>query len=63
MPTPRKIKRNKDLIKKRRAGWSYRQLAKYFNIDVRAAWEICQRDLYKKCWVFHNLALVLLLRY
>jgi len=49
MPTPRKIKRNKDLIKKRRAGWSYRQLAKYFNIDVRAAWEICQRDLYKKC--------------
>lgn len=45
---PRKIERNNDIVEKRKQGWTYTRLSNYFNIDLRAVWEICQRDLYKK---------------
>jgi Mor family transcriptional regulator len=38
--------RNKDIYNKRLEGWSYRKLSRYFNIDVRAVFDIVKR--YKK---------------
>ncbi len=40
-----KIKRNKKLVQLRnKKGLSFRELARFFNIDVKTAWEIYQRD-------------------
>jgi Mor family transcriptional regulator len=44
MGRKRKNKRNEELVKKRKAGWSYGELAEHYRIDKRAAWEIYQRD-------------------
>jgi Mor family transcriptional regulator len=43
MPYPRKEQRNKELVKKRKEGWTFRQLAQHYHIDVRAVWEIYQK--------------------
>jgi len=50
MPRPRKEERNIDIIKKKNAGWTFRAIADYFNIDVRAVWEIYHKykDEYAK---------------
>ncbi len=44
MAYPAKTQRNKEIVKKRKAGWTFRQLASYYNIDVRAVHEIYQRE-------------------
>lgn len=47
MPTPFKVERNKQLVmlrKKNPEKYTFRELAKIFKIDVRAVWEIYQRD-------------------
>ncbi len=41
---PPKVERNALLAKMRDDGKSFRDLAKYFNIDVRAVWEIYKRE-------------------
>ena len=38
-----KTQRNKKIIQLRKKGVSYRQLAKLFNIDVRAVFDIVKR--------------------
>lgn len=48
MPQIMKTERNQDIVFKRKSGWTYTRLSKHFNIDIRAVWEICQRDLYNK---------------
>ena len=45
MAYPKKEERNKDLVKKRKQGWSYRKLAIHFNLDVKTIYEILQREL------------------
>jgi len=37
-------KRNIDLVRKRRNGWTFRELARFFNISVSTAHEIYRRD-------------------
>ncbi|MBI5793727.1 hypothetical protein HZA87_01380 [Candidatus Uhrbacteria bacterium] len=44
MANPPKQERNDMLVKLKNEGWSFRQLADFFNIDVRAAWEIYERE-------------------
>ena len=44
---PAKKERNKELVLKRLSNpkrWSFRRLGRFFNMDVRAAWDIFQRD-------------------
>jgi hypothetical protein len=45
MAYPKKAKRNKELVKKRQQGWSYRKLADYYNINVKTAFEIYQNEV------------------
>jgi len=35
-----KVNRNKELVSKKKAGWSFRQLAAHFNITVSRAFEL-----------------------
>ncbi len=44
MGYPAKIQRNKEIVKKRQKGWSFRDLAKYYNINVKTVFEIYQRE-------------------
>lgn len=37
MPYPPKSERNKELVEKIRSGWSFRRVAKHFNISVSTA--------------------------
>lgn len=45
-----KKERNKDLVLKRKSGWSFRKLATYFNIKVSTVFEIWKlnEDKYSK---------------
>ena len=45
MGYPASTQRNKELVKKRKQGWSYRKLANHYGINVKTAYEICQRVL------------------
>jgi len=49
MAYPRKVKRNKEMVQKWWMGESIASLARFYNINYRAAWEIINRDqvLYK----------------
>jgi Mor family transcriptional regulator len=44
MGRKKKNKRNEELVKRHKAGWSFGELAEHYRIDKRAAWEIYQRD-------------------
>jgi hypothetical protein len=48
MSYPAKTKRNKELVKKKRQGWSYKELGEYFNLNKKTAWEIYQNELKRK---------------
>jgi hypothetical protein len=39
-----KLNRNKELVSKKKAGWSFRQLATHFNITVSRAFEIYEEN-------------------
>jgi hypothetical protein len=37
---PAKLKRNRELVLKRKSGWSFRKLAEYFNLSPGRVFEI-----------------------
>lgn len=43
MPVAEKVERNKDIVDKRRQGWSFRKIAGHFNINLRTAYDVYQR--------------------
>jgi len=45
MAYPAKKKRNKELVRKRQQGWSFRKIADYYNINVKTAFEIYEREI------------------
>lgn len=45
MAYPAKTQRNKAIVKKRQKGWSFRQIAKYYNINVKTAFEVYEREM------------------
>ena len=47
MPRPQKIERNKEMVLKRISDpkiWTITKLSEHYRIDLRAVWEILQRD-------------------
>lgn len=45
MAYPAKIKRNKEIIKLRNKGWTFRKIAEHFNIDVKTTFRAYKRDV------------------
>ena len=43
-----KTKRNKEMIKMRKKGYSYRKIADYFNVNVKTAFEIIKKVIPNK---------------
>jgi DNA-binding NarL/FixJ family response regulator len=44
MANPKKTERNKELIKLRKKGWTYRKIAHQFNLDVKTVYNVVKRD-------------------
>jgi len=44
MAYPAKKTRNREIVKKRQAGWSFRKIAAYYNLDVKTVFNVYQRD-------------------
>jgi len=44
MSYPRKEERNKDILKLRADGWTLRQIAYHFNVNVKNVWRICKHE-------------------
>ena len=42
---PKKLERNKELIKKRKKGWTFRRIAHEYNLDVKTVFRIIKRDM------------------
>lgn len=42
-----KIKRNKEIIKKRKRGWSFGEIANFYGLDRKTVFVICRRDAEK----------------
>lgn len=45
MAYPTKDKRNKEIVKLRKKGWSFRKIAGHFNIDVKTAHRAYKREV------------------
>lgn len=45
MANPKKADRNRELIKKRKKGWSYRKIAHQYNLDVKTVFNVIKRDM------------------
>lgn len=44
MAYPRKTERNKEILKKRKKGWSYRQIGREYNLKSSTVYNIVKRD-------------------
>lgn len=46
MSYPRKAERNKEILKKRKKGWTFRKIAHEYNLSVSTVHNIIKRDMF-----------------